>query len=245
MPFWRRKPAAGADADANGGAAGAASSSSPPASSLEMRLDEAAAAPPAATPAPAPPATEPTPTTAAAENNNDDDVSPLLRTHLTHRFIGRLSPIAMPSPEQMQGEDLMNNCAVKATIAAVMGGLLGVAFGVFTASMDPSMAGAGIDAAPLAENNKTTRQVLRETAVLMRDKSVSYAKGFALMGAVYSSCECVIEKKRARHDFYNAPLAGCAAGGLMAAPGGAKAACFGCATFAAFSAAIEVFTGGH
>lgn len=151
----------------------------------------------------------------------------------------------MPSPEAMQGEDLMNNCAVKATIAAVMGGLLGVAFGVFTASMDPSMAGAGIDAAPLTENTKTTRQVLRETAVLMRDKSVSYAKGFALMGAVYSSCECVIEKKRARHDFYNAPLAGCAAGGLMAAPGGAKAACFGCATFAAFSAAIEVFTGGH
>jgi import inner membrane translocase subunit TIM22 len=189
----------------------------------------------------------------------------------------------MPSPEAMQGEDLMNNCAVKATIAAVMGGVLGVAFGVFTASVDPSMAG-GIDAAPIQEN-KSTRQVLRETAVLMRDKSVlscligfcffvaalaaarthahsppfppspsntpppplssSYAKGFALMGAVYSSCECVIEKKRARHDFYNAPLAGCAAGGLMAAPGGAKAACFGCATFAAFSAAIEVFTGGH
>jgi hypothetical protein len=47
----------------------------------------------------------------------------------------------------------------------------------------------------------------------------SYAKGFAVMGLVYSGCECLIEKRRARHDKWNAPLAGCAAGGIMAAPG--------------------------
>ena len=47
----------------------------------------------------------------------------------------------------------------------------------------------------------------------------SYAKGFAVMGFVYSGCECLIEKHRARHDIWNAPLAGCAAGGIMAAPG--------------------------
>jgi len=106
------------------------------------------------------------------ENDADADVNPLLRTHLTHRFIGRLSPLAVPSPDAMHQEDLMNNCAVKATIAAVMGGALGVAFGVFTASVDPSMAGGGIEAPALGEPAKTTRQVLRETAVLMRDKSV-------------------------------------------------------------------------
>jgi len=40
------------------------------------------------------------------------------------------------------------------------------------------------------------------------------------MGLVYSGCECLIEKHRAKHDIWNAPLAGCAAGGIMAAPGG-------------------------
>jgi import inner membrane translocase subunit TIM22 len=68
----------------------------------------------------------------------------------------------------------------------------------------------------------------------MKSKSVSYAKGFAIMGLVYSGCECVIEKRRARHDVWNAPLAGCAAGGIMATPGafwgwsGCVFACFYC-----------------
>ena len=147
-----------------------------------------------------------------------------------------------------------------------------------------------MDSAPLAEP-KPTRVVLRETAKLMKDKSVSYAKGFAFMGFLYSGCECVVEKHRARHDAYNATLAGCMTGGLMAVTGvlcffvfflfvvcvfvlvcaaaasstltpslrprqqppnptnnhlaGPKAMCFGCATFAAFSTAIEYFTGGH
>jgi import inner membrane translocase subunit TIM22 len=75
-----------------------------------------------------------------------------------------------------------------------------------------------MDSAPLAEP-KPTRVVLRETAKLMRDKSVSYAKGFAFMGFLYSGCECVVEKHRARHDAYNATLAGCMTGGLMAVTG--------------------------
>jgi mitochondrial import inner membrane translocase subunit TIM22 len=102
----------------------------------------------------------------------------------------------------------------------------------------------GIDAAPLGET-KPTRVVLRETWQLMKEKSRSYSKGFASMGFLYSGTECLIEKYRARHDKWNATLAGCATGGLMAAPGGPKAMCFGCASFAAFSTAIEYFTGGH
>lgn len=47
----------------------------------------------------------------------------------------------------------------------------------------------------------------------------SYAKGFALFGALYSFNECVIEKHRAKHDRYNAAYAGCATGGMLAYSG--------------------------
>lgn len=66
---------------------------------------------------------------------------------------------------------------------------------------------------------KPTRVVLRETWQLMKEKSRSYAKGFAGMGFLYSGTECMIERYRAKHDAVNATLAGCATGGLMAAPG--------------------------
>eukprot|EP00879_Flechtneria_rotunda_P017427 GHRR01018260.1.p1 GENE.GHRR01018260.1~~GHRR01018260.1.p1 ORF type:complete len:172 (+),score=18.39 GHRR01018260.1:23-517(+) len=164
----------------------------------------------------------------------------MLQTSLTRRFKGKYKPLQMPNYEMMMQEDMMNNCGVKSVIAGTMGALLGVAFGVFTASLDTQ----GIDAAPLGET-KPTRVVLKETWILMKDKSKSYAKGFAGMGFLYSGTECLIEKYRAKHDKWNATLAGCATGGMMAAPGGTKAMCFGCASFAAFSTAIEYFTGGH
>jgi hypothetical protein len=69
--------------------------------------------------------------------------------------------------------------------------------------------------------------VLRETWQLMKEKSRSYAKGFAGMGFLYSGTECMIERYRAKHDSMNATLAGCATGGLMAAPGGWVAAAAG------------------
>jgi import inner membrane translocase subunit TIM22 len=66
---------------------------------------------------------------------------------------------------------------------------------------------------------KPTRVVLRETWVLMKEKSKSYAKGFGGMGFLYSGTECMIEKYRAKHDKWNATLAGCATGGMMAVQG--------------------------
>lgn len=61
------------------------------------------------------------------------------------------------------------------------------------------------------------------------------------MGALFAGSECVVEKARAKHDIYNSVYAGCATGALLAHSGGPKAMGVGCATFAAFSAAIDKF----
>lgn len=51
----------------------------------------------------------------------------------------------MPTYESMMQEDFMNNCAVRSTIAGGMGGMLGVAFGIFTASLDTQVRCTAVD----------------------------------------------------------------------------------------------------
>mmetsp|Transcript_13303 Transcript_13303/g.23557 ORF Transcript_13303/g.23557 Transcript_13303/m.23557 type:complete len:175 (-) Transcript_13303:509-1033(-) len=150
----------------------------------------------------------------------------------------KYDPITLPNFEQIFMQDIFDNCFVKATMSAAMGGLAGAAFGIFSASLDN--AGHGFEPVPL-ENDKPTRVVIKEMLLNMKNKSWSFAKGFAVMGAIYSFNECCIEKERGKHDKFNATLAGCATGGMLAYAGGPKAVGMGCASFAAFSTAIEYF----
>jgi import inner membrane translocase subunit TIM22 len=103
----------------------------------------------------------------------------------------------------------------------------------------PSLLQPGLDGTGAVAEKQTARQVMRQMAATAKSRSVSYAKGFGAMGALFAGSECVIEKARAKHDIMNAVYAGCAAGGALAAGAGVKAACVGCASFAAFSAFIE------
>ncbi|GIL92582.1 hypothetical protein Vretimale_14016 [Volvox reticuliferus] len=146
-------------------------------------------------------------------------------------------PITMPTQQELAAQEFMNNCFVKSAISGAMGGLAGFAFGLFSASMEN--AHGGLDTVPEIGPEKTTRVILREMFQNMKSKSLSYAKGFAIMGALYSFNECVIEKWRAKHDKINPALAGCATGAMMAHSAGPTAMCWGCASFAAFSTAIE------
>lgn len=142
----------------------------------------------------------------------------------------------LPTPEQIAQEDLLNNCFVRTVISGIMGGGLGVVFGLFTSTLEGSTGSM----APVVETRRA-RDVFFETVRNTRIKSVSYAKGFAAMGALFSGSECVIEKYRAKHDIYNSAYAGCFTGGLLAHSGGPKMMCIGCASFAAFSVLIERF----
>jgi len=92
---------------------------------------------------------------------------------------------------------------------------------------------------PLHGDTMTARQHFVHAARTMGSKSVQMAKTFAVMGAIFSGTECLIEKARARHDATNTVVAGCVTGGSMSARAGPQAACLGCAGFAAFSVVIE------
>ncbi|EEY60403.1 Mitochondrial Protein Translocase (MPT) Family [Phytophthora infestans T30-4] len=71
-----------------------------------------------------------------------------------------------------------------------------------------------------------------------------WGNNFLVISAMFSGLECATEKIRARHDVGNELVAGCATGAALAAGQGIQAQCLGCAGFAAFSYAINVFTGG-
>ncbi|GAA6103353.1 mitochondrial import inner membrane translocase subunit Tim22 [Tachysurus ichikawai] len=144
---------------------------------------------------------------------------------------------ALPNPhktdEQKMIERGMESCAFKATLACVGGFVLGGAFGVFTAGIDTNV---GFDPKdPL--KTPTAREVLRD----MGQRGMSYAKNFAIVGAMFSCTECIIESHRGKSDWKNAVYSGCITGGAIGFRAGLKAGILGCGGFAAFSAAIEYY----
>ena len=75
----------------------------------------------------------------------------------------------------------------------------------------------------------------------MGARGYSTAKSFSKVGALFSGIECGIEGLRAKNDLANGVAAGCLTGAILAKGGGPQAAAFGCAGFAAFSAAIDTW----
>ena len=47
--------------------------------------------------------------------------------------------VDLPTPEMMQQEEFMNNCATRTGLSAVMGSALGVVFGIFMGTMESSV----------------------------------------------------------------------------------------------------------
>ncbi|XP_041807738.1 mitochondrial import inner membrane translocase subunit Tim22 [Chelmon rostratus] len=142
-------------------------------------------------------------------------------------------PVPPKSDEQKMIERGMESCAFKSLLACVGGFVLGGAFGVFTAGIDTNV---GFDPKdPL--RTPTAREVLKD----MGQRGMSYAKNFAIVGAMFSCTECIIESHRGKSDWKNAVYSGCVTGGAIGFRAGLKAGVLGCGGFAAFSAAIEYY----
>lgn len=143
----------------------------------------------------------------------------------------------IPSPpkskEQKMVERAMESCAFKAALACVGGFVLGGAFGIFTAGIDTNV---GFDPKD-PYRTPTAKEVLKD----MGQRGISYAKNFAIVGAMFSCTECVVESYRGKSDWRNSVISGCITGGAIGFRAGMKAGVIGCGGFAAFSAAIDYY----
>uniref|UniRef100_A0A8C4X1S7 Mitochondrial import inner membrane translocase subunit TIM22 n=1 Tax=Eptatretus burgeri TaxID=7764 RepID=A0A8C4X1S7_EPTBU len=137
------------------------------------------------------------------------------------------------SEQEKRVEAFMESCGFKTVLACAAGFVLGGAFGVFTAGIDSNV---GLDPKD-PTRTPTAREVLRD----MGQRGVSYAKNFAIVGAMFSCTECLIESYRGVTDWKNGALGGCVTGGIIGFRAGPKAGALGCAGFAAFSTAIDYY----
>ncbi|QLG74250.1 hypothetical protein HG535_0G01340 [Zygotorulaspora mrakii] len=147
--------------------------------------------------------------------------------------------------------NFMTSCPGKFAISGVTGFALGGVFGLFMASMaydtpfhTPSIPGTGPGGAPNMVKQMADLPLKQQIKIQFSDmgkRSYSSAKNFGYIGMIYSGVECVVESLRGKNDLANGLTAGCITGGGLAYKSGPQAALVGCAGFAAFSAAIDLY----
>lgn len=137
------------------------------------------------------------------------------------------------NPHQQRLQKMLESCAFKTATSGIMGIGMGGIFGLVMSSIDWSVTEE--------EMKMTTKQQIKHSAKQMGSRSLAMAKSFALIGAMFSGSECVVESYRGKKDAYNGIAAGCIAGGALAVKGGPKAMLSGCIGFAAFSGFIDYY----
>lgn len=137
----------------------------------------------------------------------------------------------VPQREEKQVKMFFESCMFRTCLSAAAGFGLGAAIGLFGASVDPYY----IQGQVAEPSQMRARDVLRD----MYQKSLSSAKNFCVIGALYACVECQIETYRAKSDWKNSVYAGGVTGGLIGLRAGLKPALFGAAGFAAFSVIID------
>lgn len=89
-------------------------------------------------------------------------------------------PVQIKTNEEKMVESFFESCPFKSMMSCVMGYGLGAAIGLFSSSVGPTATNV---------ENQTARQVFRE----MKTTTLSYAKNFAVIGALFAGVECTIE----------------------------------------------------
>ena len=139
----------------------------------------------------------------------------------------------LSSPQELMVQRVFESCAFKAAMSCVAGFGLGAAIGLFSASLGPDMSTA----------TEFQKQTFKSVLLDMKTRTLSQARTFAILGAMFSVVECTIESYRAKTDWKNGTLAGGVTGGCIGLRAGIKGGIFGAVGFAAFSTLIEYYLG--
>lgn len=144
-------------------------------------------------------------------------------------------PVTIQSVDEVRMMAVMDSCVFKAVTSCVVGYGLGAAIGLFSSSVNPSIA---VDpTSPHVERTQTAREIFND----MRKTTHSYGKNFGTIGLVFAGIECIIESERGVSDWKNGTYAGGVTGGLIGLRAGVKAGLAGAAGFAAFSTVIDYY----
>lgn len=141
-----------------------------------------------------------------------------------------MGPVKIKTSEEKMIENFFESCAFKTGMSCAAGYVLGAVLGLFSSSVNPTV--------PLPDAKPPTA---KEIFLEMKGTTLSYAKNFALIGALFSAVECTIEAHRGKTDWRNGTYAGGISGGLIGLRAGWKAAALGAAGFAAFSTVIDYY----
>lgn len=137
------------------------------------------------------------------------------------------------NPQEIMIQNIFESCAFKAMMSCVAGFGLGAAIGLFSASMGPDLTTA----------TDYQKQTVKSVLLDMKTRTLSQAKNFAILGAIFSITECTIESYRAKTDWKNGTLAGGFTGGCLGLRAGIKGGIIGAVGFATFSTIIEYYLG--
>jgi import inner membrane translocase subunit TIM22 len=150
-------------------------------------------------------------------------------------------PILIKTPQEKLIDGLFESCAFKCFMSTVLGYGLGGVIGLFSASagVNPTLTTTTIPVGAVDANKlqTTVKEVFRE----MKTTTMSHAKSFATVGAMFASIECAVETYRGKSDWKNGTGAGGVVGGLIGLRAGIKPAIVGAAGFAAFSTLIDYY----
>lgn len=139
----------------------------------------------------------------------------------------------LKSPQEMMIQGLFESCAFKAGMSCVAGFGLGAAIGLFSASLGPDMTPA----------DQFQKQTVKSVLLDMKTRTLSHAKNFAILGAMFAMTDCAIETYRAKTDWKNGTLAGGVTGGLIGLRAGVRGGILGAIGFATFSTIIDYYLG--
>eukprot|EP00833_Pecoramyces_ruminatium_P001576 jgi/Orpsp1_1/1175608/evm.model.c7180000054499.1 len=89
------------------------------------------------------------------------------------------------NPHQKRFQKMLESCAFKTATSGIMGIGMGSVFGLVMSSIDWSVTEE--------ELKMTTKEQIKHSAKQMGSRSLAMAKSFALIGAMFTGSECVVE----------------------------------------------------